>query len=56
MGFSEVTNGGNPGMLACSPRLFDGDPSLKPSEIRAITSKDQARTERGDLSAVVIVQ
>ena len=43
-------------MLACSPRLFDGGPSLKPSEIRAITSKDQAWAERADLSAFVIIQ
>jgi hypothetical protein len=56
IGFSDVTDVGNPGMLARSPRLSDGGPSLKPSEIRAIASKDQAWTERGDLSAFVIVQ
>jgi hypothetical protein len=43
-GFSDVTDVGNPGMLARSPRLSDGGPSLKPSEIRAIASKDQAWT------------
>jgi hypothetical protein len=42
-------------MLACSWLLFDGGPSL-PSEIRDIASKDQARTDQGDLSAFVVQQ